>query len=138
MKLPNGNLVYSNTRIIDSIPLTWGEMTKNCSRVPTTQELVDNAIKLTKVWGEVREKWGDELIITSGFRPPQVNRSVGGASQSQHLFFRAVDMYPANGRLNELWGLVNRDSRFSGLGDGRKRGFIHCDIRPGSRLVFDY
>lgn len=138
MLLPNGKNVYPSTEIISGIPLTWGEMTKDCTRIPTTQDLIDNAVKLAEVWGEVRKKWGSQLIVTSGYRPPKVNRMVGGASQSQHLFFRAIDMYPANGNLDNLWELVKRDSRFIGLGDGRKRGFIHCDIRPGSRVIFDY
>lgn len=138
MQLPNGQNVYPSTRIIETIPLTWGEMTRNCTRIPATQELVDNAIKLAQVWGEVREKWGSPLIITSGYRPPNVNKAIGGASKSQHLFFRAIDMFPANGDLNGLWELVKRDSRFTGLGDGRKKKFIHCDIRPGNRIIFDY
>lgn len=137
MKLPNGLLVYPSTEIVKGIPLTWGEVTANCVRVPETQELVTNAIRLTKTWAEVREKWGGPLIITSGYRPPRVNQSVGGARNSQHLYFRALDFYPENGNLDALWKLL-QGSGFTGLGDGRKKGFIHADIRPGSRIVFDY
>lgn len=138
MKLPNGLLVYPSTEIIRDIPLTWGEMTKDCTRVPETQELVNNALKLTQTWGEVRHKWGSELIITSGYRPPRVNQAAGGVSNSQHLYFRAVDMYPANGQLDKFWEFLKKESKFTGLGDGRRRGFVHCDIRPGNRIIFDY
>lgn len=141
MKLPHGEIVYENEFIAAGIPLTWGEATKGCTRIPTTKEYVDNAIKLAKVWGEVREKFGSPLIITSGYRPPQVNRSIGGARHSQHLYFRALDMQPMNGDFTKLFAVL-KASNFTGLGDavfmGRNKGFFHADIRPGSRVIFSY
>ncbi|MFB2897440.1 D-Ala-D-Ala carboxypeptidase family metallohydrolase [Aerosakkonemataceae cyanobacterium BLCC-F50] len=141
MKLPTGEVVYENELIVAGIPLTWGEATKGCTRVPTTKEYVDNAIKLAKVWGEVREKFGSPLVITSGYRPPQVNGSIGGARNSQHLYFRALDMQPMNGDFKKLLEVL-KASKFTGLGDavfmGWNKGFFHADIRPGSRVIFAY
>lgn len=137
MTLPDGGIVYENTQIITGVPLTWGEMTAGCTRIPTTNELIANALKLTEIFGELRERWNSPIIITSGYRPPSENAKVGGAKNSQHLYFRALDCYPENGNLNELWHHAF-NSRFTGLGDGRKRGFIHLDIRPGNRVVFNY
>lgn len=141
MKLPNGKLVWANEFVVPGVPLTWGELTKNCTRVPTTNEYVENAIRLAKNWGEVREKFGSPIAITSGYRPPAVNRAVGGVSNSQHLYFRAIDMQPLNGNFRELWKCLEV-SKFSGLGDavfrGRNKGFFHADIRPGGRCVFAY
>ena len=141
MKLPNGKLVWANEFVVPGVPLTWGELTKNCTRVPTTNEYVENAIRLAKNWGEVREKFGSPIAITSGYRPPVVNRAVGGVSNSQHLYFRAIDMQPLNGNYRELWKCLEA-SKFSGLGDavfrGRNKGFFHADIRPGGRCVFAY
>lgn len=141
MVLPTGQKVYSNQLIVEGIPLTWGEATKDCTRVPDTKELVENAVRLAKTWGKVREKFGSPLIITSGYRPPSVNRAIGGASQSQHLFFRALDMQPVNGDFSRLWEIL-KASEFTGLGDavfmGRNKGFFHADIRPGGRVIFPY
>jgi len=141
MQLPAGTLVYANQFVIEGIPLTWGELTKDCTRVPTAKEYVDNAIKLARVWGEVRAKFGSPIRITSGYRPPAVNRAVKGASNSQHLYFRAIDMQPLNGDFKKLWQVLEA-SKFTGLGDavfrGRNKGFFHGDIRPGSRIIFDY
>lgn len=141
MKLPGGEIVYANQYIVEGVPLTWGEVTKNCTRVPTSSEYVANAIKVARTWGPVREKFGSPISITSGYRPPAVNRAVGGARNSQHLYFRAIDMIPMNGDFRKLWDVL-KASQFSGLGDavfmGKNKGFFHADIRPGGRVIFPY
>lgn len=141
MKLPTGELVFSNQYIVDGIPLTWGEATKDCTRIPTSKEYVANAVKLAKTWGIVRDKFGSPLSITSGYRPPAVNNSVGGAKNSQHLYFRALDMIPLNGDFRKLLDVL-KASDFTGIGDavfmGRNKGFLHADIRPGGRVIFPY
>lgn len=141
MRLPGGEIVYANQYIVEGIPLTWGEATKDCTRIPTSSEYVANAIRLAKVWGGVRDKFGSPLRITSGYRPPAVNRAIGGARNSQHLYFRALDMIPMNGDFRKLWEVL-KTSQFTGLGDavfmGRNKGFFHGDIRPSGRVIFPY
>ncbi|MBD2502749.1 D-Ala-D-Ala carboxypeptidase family metallohydrolase [Anabaena azotica] len=141
MKLPNGEVVYENQYIVAGIPLTWGEATKGCTRIPTISEYVQNAVRLAKVWGKVREKFGSPIVITSGYRPPNVNKAVGGVRNSQHLYFRALDMQPMNGDFRKLWEVLEV-SDFVGLGDavfrGRNKGFFHGDIRPGTKTIFPY
>ncbi len=141
MRLPNGEVVYENQYIVEGIPLTWGEATKGCNRIPTISEYVNNAVRMAKIWGEVRQKFGSPIIITSGYRPPHINKEVRGAPNSQHLYFRALDMKPMNGDVRKLWEVL-KDSRFVGLGDavfrGRNKGFFHADIRPGNRVIFGY
>nr|WP_266889570.1 D-Ala-D-Ala carboxypeptidase family metallohydrolase [Trichormus azollae] len=79
--------------------------------------------------------------MTSGYRPPQVNKSVSGVSNSQHIYFHALDMQPLNedfGKLSE----VLKASLFTGLGDavfmGRNKAFFHGDTRPSGRIIFPY
>lgn len=141
MVLPDGKKVYQDDLVIEDIPLSWGELTKNCTRIPTSQEYVANAVKLTKAWGWVRDKFDSPISITSAYRPPAVNKAQGGARNSQHVYFRAVDMIPANGNFKKLWEVLE-DSPFTGLGDavfrGKNKGFFHADIRPGGRVIFAY
>ena len=141
MTLPDGKIVYANQYIVEGVPLTWGEATKDCTRVPTSAEYVANAIRVARTWGPVREKFGSPIRITSGYRPPAVNSSLGGARNSQHLYFRAIDMIPMNGDFKRLWEIL-KSSNFSGLGDavfmGKNKGFFHADVRPGGRVIFPY
>ena len=138
MRLPNGDTVRADQRIIETIPLTWGEMTKDCTRIPATNQIVQNIYIITKEFGEIRDKAGCPLTITSGYRPPAVNRAVGGASHSQHIQGLAIDFKPAplGISLNQLWEIVRSVSKTGGVGDGRKRGFIHRDRRPNNSVIY--
>lgn len=139
MVLPTAEKVFENQYIVKGIPLTWGEATKGCTRIPRKWDEVRNAITLAKAFGVVREKFGSPILITSGYRPPRVNSAVGGVSNSQHIYFNALDMVPLNRNYRKLWHCLKASS-FTGLGDAVSsgKGFYHADIRSGGRIIFGY
>ena len=47
---------------------------------------------VTNVLDPLREEWGAPIIVTSGYRSPQLNVVVGGARSSQHLLGQAADI----------------------------------------------
>lgn len=136
MRLPDGKEVYANEYMAPYI--TWGEATKDCTRVPTENYEVQNGLELANQFSKIRDKFGEPLAITSGFRPEAVNRAIGGARFSQHVPFKALDIYPINGNFSKLWAIL-KASDFGGLGDGvtTGRGFYHADTRIG-RVIFGY
>lgn len=107
-------------------------------RIPTSENIKKNIVILARELEIVRKAWGNPLTITSWYRPPAVNRAIGGAVNSQHLTGSAVDLRPSNGDIfkfqswldNGLW--QNR-----ALGYGAKKGFVHIDMRLG-RIRWDY
>ena len=44
----------------------------------------------------LREAWGSPLIVTSGYRCPELNKILGGVSNSAHLTGYAVDLVSNN------------------------------------------
>jgi len=85
---------------------------------------------------------GKPVIITSGYRPLAINRSVGGASGSEHLFngpgVGAVDWYIQGIDIYKLQDWCLKNWPYS-TGRGAPRGFIHTGIRAGRpKVQWDY
>lgn len=112
---------------------TVGEVTKNSTkRIPKQEYIKNNIVELAKKLDEVRQWWGSGLIVTSWYRPPKINKAVGGVSNSQHLYGKGVDIRPQNGKVGELQNRFNKEWYLSGkwqggFGTGAERGFIHLD-----------
>jgi uncharacterized protein YcbK (DUF882 family) len=121
---------------------TYGELTLNQeARRFTNQGQCDIATELCQFLEKARAKFGP-IKITSGNRPPAVNASVGGASNSEHLFkpgCGAVDIYPINASCLELEKWCDKEWPYS-VGYGASyRGFVHLGIRAGRpKIRWDY
>jgi zinc D-Ala-D-Ala carboxypeptidase len=82
----------------------------------------------------LREDYGKPIVITSGYRCPEHNRSIGGAKLSQHVLGNAVDI--AGDDLDSLYKLAEK--HFDAVGDGRPKGFIHVDTRGPRKRRWTY
>jgi GH24 family phage-related lysozyme (muramidase) len=107
------------------------------------QHQCDTALKLAQFLEKARAAFGGRpVIVTSGYRPPAINRAVNGASSSEHLYSEigvgAVDWYIDGVDIYRLQGWCIANWAFS-TGKGAPKGFIHTGIRKGSpRVVWDY
>ena len=74
---------------------TLGELTtsshKEVYNIPT-HEAIANLRNLCPWLEALRERYGEPVIINSGYRSPQLNRKVGGVATSNHLTGCAVDI----------------------------------------------
>lgn len=65
---------------------------KNIDNTPNKEveknlnQLIDNILD------PLREKWGEAIIVNSGYRSTELNKLVGGASSSQHIVGQAADI----------------------------------------------
>lgn len=107
------------------------------------QHQCDTALELAKFLERVRAQFGGKPIkITSGYRPASINRSVGGASGSEHLYgaagVGAVDFLIEGADIYAVQTWCDSNWPYS-LGYGAKKGFIHLGLRRGRpRLRWDY
>jgi GH24 family phage-related lysozyme (muramidase) len=107
------------------------------------QYQVDTAAELAAFLERARTAFGNKpVIVTSGFRPLAVNRSVGGASNSEHLYSApgvgAVDWYIEGVDIYKLQEWCIENWPYS-TGRGAPKGFIHSGIRKGRpKVVWDY
>lgn len=51
----------------------------------------------------IRSAWGSAIIVTSGYRCPELNEAIGGAKKSAHQTGYAVDCVPANNKKKEFF-----------------------------------
>lgn len=89
--------------------------------------LVDNVLD------PVRDKFCTPVIITSGYRCPQVNRLVGGANNSQHMSGCAADFYIKGGTsltMRKVFLYIYDTLEFDQLIYYRSKNIIHVSYVP--------
>lgn len=86
-----------------------------------------------RVIDALREKLGRPIVLSSVYRSPAYNNAIGGAGDSQHTHFRAIDFGVVGSPVGPAqWATVLRDMRSTGAfkgGIGVYATFVHVDTR---------
>jgi GH24 family phage-related lysozyme (muramidase) len=104
---------------------------------------INTAAELAEFLERVRRNFGNKpVVLTSGYRPPAINASVGGASGSEHLYnapgVGAVDFYVKGADIKAVQSFCDKYWPYS-VGYGAPKGFVHLGIRAGRpKLRWDY
>ncbi|MGJ3250907.1 MAG: D-Ala-D-Ala carboxypeptidase family metallohydrolase [Elainellaceae cyanobacterium] len=119
--------------------ITYGELAKyqEARRFKHNYQCV-TAYELCLFLEKCREHFGGHpLVITSGYRPPAINSSIG-ARKSEHLYDHpekgAVDFYIKGISIHDVQGWCDKHYPYS-VGYGAKKGFVHIGYRPGKPRV---
>lgn len=74
----------------------------------TPSESIKNSlIKLTEdILQPIRDRYGKPIKVTSGYRSPQLNKIIGGAKTSQHMYGEAADLKASDGDNRKLFNLI--------------------------------
>lgn len=82
---------------------TLGEMIRHREdNTPDDLQLINLTQLCCKVLDPIREEFG-QTIITSGYRNPHYNKSVGGSNNSQHTKGQAADFIIHNKNMKDVY-----------------------------------
>ncbi|HEY9737282.1 MAG TPA: D-Ala-D-Ala carboxypeptidase family metallohydrolase [Trichocoleus sp.] len=115
--------------IVPNGSFTWAEATHGGTRMPTDQATVNAVVRIATLAQQARDRIGRPFHVTSWYRPPEINRRVGGASASRHIVGDAIDFYCPGLSGDQLYRAL--DPWWPG-GLGRYRNFpylCHLDAR---------
>lgn len=96
-------------------------------------QYMDNVQKLANNLQVLRDEIGQPININSCYRPPDYNKRIGGAKNSQHLTASAADITTKGKTPRQLAAIVEKliaKGKMKQGGLGIYPGFIHYDIRP--------
>lgn len=66
-------------------------------------EALSNIQELIAFLNPIREAWGSALTVASGYRCSELNKAIGGVSNSSHLVGYAVDIVPKKGTPRDFY-----------------------------------
>lgn len=119
---PSSHLFWSELACHDGTPypVAWRE---------------ERAVRLAANYESIRNLLGDiPLVILSGYRTPEWNKHVEGASGSQHIQGRAIDIWHPLRSPKYVFDAIHEASVKGQLpllgGLGLYKTFVHTDVRP--------
>lgn len=107
-------------------------LAKGIDNFPTA-EAISNLIKLVdNVLDPLREKYGKPIRVSSGYRSAILNRSVNGATSSQHRLGEAADITTGSKDENrKLFEIIKNELLFDQLIDEKNFSWVHVSFREG-------
>lgn len=107
-------------------------LAKGIDNFPTA-EAISNLTKLVdNVLDPLREKYGKPIRISSGYRSAILNRSVNGATSSQHRLGEAADITTGSKDENRrLFAIIKNELLFDQLIDEKNFSWVHVSFREG-------
>ena len=91
----------------------------------------NNILPTLRIVDELRNHFGKPVVLLSSFRNAEYNRKCGGVVDSQHRYFRALDIAMVGVTPKQIYDVLikwRRAGRFTG-GVGLYPTFVHIDTR---------
>lgn len=97
----------SNHFTIDELTVSQEAARNGISNAPN-EDVIENLRKLcAKVLEPLRVALGSPVVVTSGYRSPEINKMIGGNPTSQHMTGQAADIIVPGLTSHELFHKIN-------------------------------
>lgn len=102
------------------------------------EKAIDNLAELChNVLEPLREQINKPIRISSGYRSPELNKAIGGASTSQHQTGNAVDLTVHGWTVNQVYHFIKHsaidfDQLIEEFADSPTGGWIHISYVEGN------
>lgn len=107
---------------------------QNIINVPNSHHILALKLLCEKVLQPIRDHFDKPVIISSGYRSPELNRAIGGSSKSQHMKGEAADFEITGIDNYELAKWIERNLNYDQLilefYTGENSGWIHVGYSP--------
>lgn len=137
----NKNNQISKNFTVEEFTYSRKAIENGIDNMPGESQIAAIRLLITQLIQPLRDRLGEPIAITSGYRCPGVNRLVGGVVNSQHTRGEAADCYAACGPERLLEVLIDSGLSFDQAIVYRKRNSCTCLIRrrgTGGRLSFEF
>ncbi|MDD4994108.1 MAG: D-Ala-D-Ala carboxypeptidase family metallohydrolase [Paludibacter sp.] len=102
--------------------------------LPTEAEIARLQALVTSVLQPLRNMYGHQICVNSGFRSAAVNSAIGGATNSQHCTGEAADLDAADNAA--IFQLIRQHLPFDQLiwegGDNHQPDWVHVSFREAN------
>ena len=95
---------------------------------PVPRELWGHILPTLEILDWLREQVGP-LTVNSAYRDPAYNKAVGGAADSRHVHFNAVDFRSRAKTPKQLAQILENHKFAQAFGIGIYKTFVHLDTR---------
>lgn len=108
---------------------------KGITNIPNSEQKKNLTLLVENILDPLREKYGQPIIVSSGFRCLELNKAVGGAISSQHVSGQAADIRSVNDTVQENKKLFElaKTLPFDQLIDEYNYDWIHVSYSPKNR-----
>lgn len=87
----------------------------NINNTPSAPAIANLQALCQNVLQPLRNAYGCPVVVTSGFRCATLNKKVGGAANSQHLYGQAADIVVPNKSLKIVFNYIRKNLPFDQL-----------------------
>lgn len=107
-------------------------LAKGIDNFPTAEAICNLTKLVDNVLDPLREKYGKPIRVSSGYRSAILNRSVNGATSSQHRLGEAADITVGSKKENrKLFEIIKSELPFDQLIDEKDFSWVHVSFREG-------